>query len=77
MQYRLATPTYTPITDQAIISALDQLEQLILHKGYNHITATSVNGVKAHLDLSYIKDINAVLDNLTAAILTLGGELNV
>lgn len=77
VQYPLATPTYTPITDQALISALDELEQLILHKGYNYITATSVNGVKAQLDLSYIKDINAVLDNLTAAILTLGGELNV
>lgn len=75
--FQIKTPTYTPITDQALIQALDELEQLILHKGYNYITATSVNGVKAQLDLSYIKDINAVLDNLTAAILTLGGELNV
>jgi hypothetical protein len=49
--YKLATPTYTPITDQALISALDELEQLILHKGYNYITATAVNGVKAQLDL--------------------------
>ena len=48
---KLDTPTYTPITDQALISALDELEQLILHKGYNYITATSVNGVKAQLDL--------------------------
>ena len=77
IDYQLATPTYTPITDQALISALDQLEQLILHKGYNYITATSVNGVKAQLDLTYIKDINTVLNNLTAMIATIGGELNV
>ena len=49
---KLATPTYTPITDTALISALDELEELILHKGYNRITATAVNGVKAYLDLS-------------------------
>lgn len=73
----LVTPTYTPITDQALISALDELEQLILHKGYNYITATSVNGVKAQLDLSYIKDINIVLNNITAMIATIGGEMNV
>ena len=77
IDYVLAEPTYTPITDQALISALDELEQLILHKGYNYITATSVNGVKAQLDLSYYKDINAVLNNITAMIATIGGELNV
>jgi hypothetical protein len=49
--YPVKTPTYTPITDQALISALDELEQLILHKGYNRITVTAVNGVKAYLDL--------------------------
>ena len=49
--YKLATPTYTPITDQALISALDELEQLVLHKGYNRITVTGVNGVKAQLEL--------------------------
>ena len=75
--YPLNTPTYTPITDTALISALDQLEQLILHKGYNYITATSVNGVKAQLDLSYYKDINAVLNNIMAMVATIGGELNV
>ena len=51
VQYVLATPTYTPITDTALISALDKLEQLVLHKGYNRITATAVNGTKAELDL--------------------------
>ena len=56
VQYKLATPTYTPITDTALISALDELEQLILHKGYNRITTTAVNGVKAYLDLSYLKN---------------------
>ena len=75
--YALETPTYTPITDTALIQALDKLEQLILHKGYNRITVTSVNGVKAYLDLSYIKDINSVLDNINAIILTLGGGANV
>ena len=75
--YELVTPTYTPITDTALISALDELEQLILHKGYNYITATSVNGVKAQLDLSYYKDINAVLNNIMAMVATIGGELNV
>jgi hypothetical protein len=49
---KLDTPTYTPITDETLIKALDTLEQLILHKGYNRITVTSVNGVKAYLDLS-------------------------
>ena len=49
---KLATPTYTPITDPALIQALDELEELILHKGYNRITATSVNGVKAYLELN-------------------------
>lgn len=56
IQYPLAEPTYTPITDQALISALDELEQLILHKGYNRITVTAANGVKAYLDLSYLKN---------------------
>ena len=51
INYVLATPTYTPITDTTLIQALDTLEQLILHKGYNRITVTSVNGVKAYLDL--------------------------
>lgn len=73
----LKTHNYIPITDTALIQALDSLEQLILHKGYNRITVTSVNGVKAQLDLSYIKDINAVLDNINAIILTLGGGANV
>ena len=50
--YALETPTYTPITDTALIQALDTLEQLVLHKGYNRITVTSVNGVKAYLDLA-------------------------
>ena len=74
---KLATPTYTPITDTALISALDELEQLILHKGYNRITATAVNGVKAYLDLSYIKDINTVLNNMSAMLMAIGGDLNV
>ena len=52
LHYALATPTYTPITDETLIQALDTIEQLILHKGYNRITVTSVNGVKAYLDLS-------------------------
>lgn len=65
-----STPTYTPITDTALIQALDTLEQLVLHKGYNRITVTSVNGVKAYLDLSYTKDINIVLNNI---ITKLGG----
>jgi hypothetical protein len=47
-----AEPTYIPITDTALIQVLDKLENLILHKGYNRITVTSVNGVKAYLDLS-------------------------
>ena len=51
VDYVLAIPTYTPITDEALIQALDELEQLILHKGYNRITVTSVNGVKAYLEL--------------------------
>lgn len=45
------TVVYTPITDQCLISALDELEQLVLHKGYNRITVTGVNGVKAYLEL--------------------------
>lgn len=78
VDYELATPTYTPITDQALITALDELEEeLILHKGYNHITATAVNGVKAYLDLEYAKDINIVLGNINASILSLGGGINV
>lgn len=51
VEYLLETPTYTPITDPALISALDELEQLILHKGYNRITVTGVNGIKAYLEL--------------------------
>lgn len=50
--YPTTTPTYTPITDSALITVLDELESLVLHKGYNRITATSVNGVKAYLDLN-------------------------
>lgn len=50
VEYLLETPTYTPITDPALISALDELEQLILHKGYNRITVTGVNGVNAYLE---------------------------
>lgn len=59
----LATPTYTPITDQALISALDELEQLILHKGYNRITVTGVNGVKAQLELEIAP--TALLTNIS------------
>ena len=66
--YPLATPTYTPITDQGLISALDELEQLVLHKGYNRITVTGVNGVKAYLDLNYYKDINIVLENINTKL---------
>ena len=77
VDYILDTPVYTPITDQALILALDELEELILHKGYNHITVTAVNGVKAYLDLTYYKDINTVLNNINASILSLGGEVNV
>lgn len=66
--YPLASPIYTPITDPALISALDELEQLVLHKGYNRITVTGVNGVKAYLDLNYYKDINIVLDNINAKL---------
>lgn len=75
--WRLSEPTYTPITDQGLISALDELEELILHKGYNYITVTAVNGVKAHLDLTYYKDINIVLNNMSAMIASIGGEMNV
>lgn len=64
VDYVLATPIYTPIIDETLIQALDKLENLILHKGYNRITVTSVNGVKAYLDLSYVKDINIVLNNI-------------
>lgn len=66
--YVLATPIYTPITDEALIQALDELEQLVLHKGYNRITVTALNGVKAYLDLNYVKDINNVLDNINAKL---------
>ena len=48
--YPLKTQTYTPITDPVLISALDELEQLVLHKGYNRITVTGVNGVNAYLE---------------------------
>jgi len=75
--YPLAESTCTPITDQALINALDELEELILHQGYNYITATAANGVRAHLDLSYYKDINIVLDNINASILSLGGGASV
>ena len=68
VDYVLTTPIYTPITDPALISALDELEQLVLHKGYNRITVTGVNGVKAYLDLNYYKDINIVLDNINAKL---------
>ena len=73
VDYVLATPTYTPITDQGLISALDELEELILNKGYNHITVTAINGVRAYLDLTYYKDINLVLNNLNAQIASVGG----
>lgn len=61
--YQLATPAYTPITDPALISALDELEQLVLHKGYNRITVTGVNGVKAQLELEIAP--TALLTNIS------------
>ena len=61
--YPLLEPIYTPITDTALIQALDELESLILHKGYNRITVTSVNGVKAYLDLSI--PATALVTNIT------------
>lgn len=61
--YPTTTPTYTPITDQALISALDKLEQLVLHKGYNRITVTGVNGVKAQLELEIAP--TALLTNIS------------
>ena len=75
--YTLATPNHIPITDPDLIQALDELERLILNKGYNRITVESPNNIKAYLDLSYYKDINKVLDNITAALLAIGGDLNV
>lgn len=79
--FKLETPTYTPITDETLIKALDELEQIILHKGYNRITVTSVNGVKAQLELNIpntakitnVETTEASLDMLVPVVLNFGG----
>jgi hypothetical protein len=80
--YPTTTPTYTPITDSALITALDELESLVLHKGYNRITATSVNGVKAYLDLNipataFITNVETTESSLDMPVLIASREGNV
>ena len=68
LYYILATPTTTQITDETLISQLDEIyEHLKLAKGTNNITVTAED-IAPYMELSYMQDIKSKLDNLDSRL---------
>ena len=67
--YPLETPTTTPITDPTLLS---QLETLINMKTYKQITNIETTGsdLSPVLEFQYSKDLQTVIDNMQAQILS-------
>lgn len=57
------TPLVTPYTT-AQQTAYDNLQNLILFEGYNHIEMISPNGVKANLTVDYTKSTQMVINDI-------------
>ena len=74
--YILATPTYTEITDNTLITALEEIYTLNLNKPISNIwTEPSGTNANAGIWLSYQKDLATVISDLTNAIISLGGNI--
>lgn len=71
--YQLATPTTTAITDTTLLS---QLETLINMETYKQITNIETEGADLNpvLEFDYSKDLTTIINNLTQAIIEIGGE---
>lgn len=67
VEYELETEVVTQYT-QAQQTAYNNLQNLILFEGYNHIEMTSPNGVKANLTVNYTKNTGIVIQNLDERI---------
>ena len=67
IEYKLAEPTATAYTT-AQQTAYNNLQNLILFEGYNHIEMISPNGVKANLTVNYTKNTGIVIQNLDERI---------
>ena len=72
--YALATPTVTEITDTTLIEQLDDIYYTAMsYKGQTNISQTP-NDAPFVLDLTALKDLDLVLEDITNAILEIGGE---
>lgn len=72
--FKLATPTDTEITDQALITALENLQKVTTYKNVTNIF-TVTTGENPTLEVVYRKDLETLFGNLTSAILSLGGNI--
>lgn len=66
--YGAETPTSTQITDETLISQLDEIyEHFKLVKGTNNITVTAED-LAPYMELTYMQDLPAKLDNLDSRL---------
>lgn len=66
--YIAATPSITQITDETLITQLDEIyEHLQLVKGTNNITVTA-SDLAPYMELTYMQDLPSKLDNLDSRL---------
>lgn len=67
---RLATPTYTKITDSTLISQLEDISMAISYQTQTNISQTN-NDLPFNIDATAVLDLNTLID----AIVSLGGNI--
>ena len=74
IDYILATPLDLPCTEEQV-QALEDLEKARTYKPVTHISST--DEVPATVDITYVRDLETVINNISSAVVALGGEVNV
>lgn len=71
--YVLETPEITEITDSVLVGQLEELSKLKPFKGTNNIEMLA--NISGELDIEYVQDIKALINNLNNALLSLGANI--
>lgn len=74
VNYLLDTPIDLPCTKEQI-EALEKLNKSTTYKNITYID--SLDEVKPKVEVTYYKDLETVINNITSAVTVLGGEVNV
>ena len=74
VQYKLAEEVIDPYTEEQQ-AVWEQIKALRTYKPVTHISST--DEVPATVDITYVRDLETVINNISSAVVALGGEVNV